>query len=44
MNFIDLRDAEHAQWEIRQYAIAMKDFMLELFPETSKIWFEVNKK
>ena len=44
MNFIELRDAEHAQWEIRQYAIAMKNFMLELFPETSKIWFDVNNK
>lgn len=44
MNFIDLRDADHAQWEIRQYAVAMKNFMLELYPETTKIWFEVNKK
>jgi len=44
MNFIELRDADHAQWEIRQYAVAMKNFMLELYPETTKIWFEVNKK
>jgi thymidylate synthase (FAD) len=41
MNFIELRDDEHAQWEIRQYAIAMKEFMQELFPETTKIWMEV---
>ena len=41
MNFIELRDDEHAQWEIRQYAIAMKDMMQELFPETTKIWMEV---
>jgi thymidylate synthase (FAD) len=41
MNFIDLRDETHAQWEIREYAIAMKDLMLELFPETTRIWFEV---
>jgi len=41
MNFIDLRDEPHAQWEIREYALAIKDFMLELFPETTKIWFDV---
>jgi len=41
MNFIELRDDEHAQWEIRQYAIAMKEMMQELFPETTKIWMEV---
>ncbi len=43
MNFLDLRDAPHAQWEIRQYAIAMKDFMYKLYPESTKIWFEVKK-
>lgn len=41
MNFIDLRDHEHAQWEIREYAKVIKEFMLELFPETTKIWLEV---
>jgi len=41
MNFIDLRDEPHAQWEIREYALAIKDFMLELFPETTRIWFDV---
>jgi len=44
MNFIDLRDDAHAQWEIREYALAIKGFMYELFPETTKIWFEVNSK
>ena len=44
MNFIDLRDHEHAQWEIREYAKVIKEFMLELFPETTKIWLEVNNK
>jgi thymidylate synthase (FAD) len=44
MNFIDLRDDAHAQWEIREYALAIKEFMYELFPETTKIWFEVNSK
>ena len=42
MNFIDLRDESTAQWEIQQYAKVMKDMMLEIYPETSKIWFEVN--
>lgn len=41
MNFIDLRDEETAQWEIRQYAIAMKEIMLEIYPETTSIWFDV---
>ncbi|MDD5360487.1 MAG: FAD-dependent thymidylate synthase [Ignavibacteria bacterium] len=44
MNFIDLRDDKHAQWEIREYAVAIKEFMYELFPETTKIWFEVQNK
>lgn len=42
MNFIDLRDESTAQWEIQQYAKVMKDMMLKIYPETSKIWFEVN--
>ncbi len=40
MNFIELRDEATAQWEIREYAIAMKKIMIELYPETTKIWFE----
>jgi thymidylate synthase (FAD) len=43
MNFIDLRDETHAQWEIREYAIAMKDLMFSLFPETTRIWCDVMK-
>ena len=42
MNFIDLRDEDTAQWEIREYAKAMKEMMMEIYPETTKIWFEVN--
>lgn len=42
MNFIELRDEATAQWEIREYAIAMKKMMMELYPETTKIWFENN--
>jgi len=42
MNFIELRDEETAQWEIREYAVAMKELMFEIYPEITKIWFEVN--
>jgi len=40
MNFIELRDADHAQWEIREYAKVMKDIMLELFPVITKFWLQ----
>ena len=40
MNFIELRDEKTAQWEIQQYAKALKQIMLEVFPETTKIWKE----
>ena len=43
MNFIELRDEPSAQWEIRQYAIAMKEMMGEIYPETTKIWLETVK-
>jgi len=32
MNFIKLRDDDHAQWEIRQYSIAMKEIVLKVAP------------
>ena len=41
MNFIELRDEKTAQWEIRQYAIAMKEIMFQLYPKTLKIWSDV---
>jgi thymidylate synthase (FAD) len=44
MNFIELRDEPTAQWEIREYAIAMKRMMEEIYPEVTKIWFESNIK
>lgn len=44
MNFIELRDEATAQWEIREYAIAMKELMYEIYPETTSVWFEVNTK
>lgn len=42
MNFIDLRDEITAQWEIQQYAKAIKELVMNIFPETAGIWFEVN--
>ncbi len=44
MNFIDLRNEATAQWEIQQYAKTMKDLMMDIYPETTKIWFEVDNK
>jgi len=44
MNFLELRDEPNAQWEIRQYAIAMKEMMYDIYPETTKIWFKVKDK
>ena len=38
MNFIELRDESTAQWEIQEYAKALKSMMLETFPETTKLW------
>jgi thymidylate synthase (FAD) len=40
MNFIELRDESTSQWEIREYAIALKEIMLKTFPETTKLWSE----
>ena len=42
MNFIELRDEPTAQWEIQQYAQSLKRMMLEVFPETTNLWCEVN--
>lgn len=44
MNFLELRDEPNAQWEIRQYAKAMKEMMYDIYPETTKIWFKVKDK
>jgi len=41
MNFIELRDEDTAQWEIRQYAKCLKEMMYDIYPETVKIWSEV---
>lgn len=39
MNLIELRDDNHAQWEIRQYAKVIKEIMLEHYPITTNAWF-----
>ena len=41
MNFIELRDEATAQVEIQVYAKALKCIMLDVFPETTKLWQEV---
>jgi thymidylate synthase (FAD) len=43
LHFIDLRSHEGAQYEIRQYAEALKDLAKINFPETFKIVFGGNK-
>ena len=40
MNFIELRDEPTAQVEIQEYARALKETMLDAFPETTKLWSE----
>ena len=41
MNFIELRDEKTSQVEIQEYARALKEIMLEIYPETTKLWEEV---
>ena len=41
MNFIDLRDEDSAQWEIREYAKALKNLLLEIYQKTATIWSEI---
>tara|TARA_Y100000588_G_C13989604_1_gene810870 strand:+ start:97 stop:801 length:705 start_codon:yes stop_codon:yes gene_type:complete len=41
MNFIELRDEPTAQWEIREYATALKELMHQLYPDTMKIWCDI---
>ena len=40
MNFIELRDEPTSQVEIQEYARALKEIMLDVFPETTKLWGE----
>lgn len=38
MNFIELRDNEHAQWEIQQYAKAVKEIVRAYVPASHDVW------
>ena len=38
VNFIELRDEKTSQWEIQEYAKAMKELMYEVYPKTTEIW------
>lgn len=39
LNFIELRDHDHAQLEIRVYAQAMREMLTKRFPILASIWF-----
>ena len=41
MNFIELRDEPTSQVEIQEYAKVLKKIMLNVFPETTKLWQEI---
>jgi thymidylate synthase (FAD) len=43
MNFISLRNAEAAMWEIKQYGAAVEDFFSELMPATHKAFLEFGR-
>ena len=38
LHFLDLRDSEHAQWEIREYAIAIKKLIAPHVPNIAKYY------
>ena len=42
MNFLELRTEKTAQWEIQQYAQAIKQLVSKIYPETTNIWFETH--
>ena len=42
MNFLSLRTAQDAQWEIRQYALVMENMFHEAMPFTYNAWEENN--
>jgi thymidylate synthase (FAD) len=43
MNFISLRNAETAMWEIAQYGAAVEGFFAELMPATHKAFEEFGR-
>ena len=38
LNFVSLRDHPHAQWEIREYAIAVRELVTKIAPNTMAAW------
>lgn len=43
MNFLSLRNHEKAQWEIRQYAIALEEIWAKIMPITYQYFIENNR-
>ena len=41
MNFVELRDKPDSQWEIREYAKAIRYILYQIYPKTSEIWEEI---
>lgn len=39
LHFLELRDSEHAQWEIREYAKAIKQLIKPIIPNVAS-YFE----
>jgi thymidylate synthase (FAD) len=37
VRFLELRDSEHAQWEIRQYAVAIKELVKPYVPKLAEV-------
>jgi thymidylate synthase (FAD) len=38
LHFLELRDSEHAQWEIREYALAIKKLIKPIIPNVAKYY------
>lgn len=43
LGFLKLRNHEHAQWEIQEYARAIEKLIEPVVPETLRIWKELNE-
>jgi len=44
LNFIELRDEPFSQWEIREYAKAMRKMIGIKFPDLANVWFQESSK
>lgn len=42
LHFLTLRDHEHSQWEIREYAQKMRELIEPIVPNTIRIWDELS--